>query len=63
MDYSIFDELEDLSFNYKDRFKYHNVTHALIDKNSVLYIILENDINYNTIYEDKYFILFERIGE
>lgn len=63
MDYSIFDELEDLPFNYKDRFKYHNVTHALIDKNSVLYIILENDINYNTIYEDKYFILFERIGE
>lgn len=62
MDYSIFDELEDMSFEYEERFEDYGVTHALINKDSEFYMILLKDINYNTIYEDDNFILFERLG-
>ena len=40
MDYSIFDELEDMSFEYEERFEDYGVTHALINKESEFYMIL-----------------------
>lgn len=62
MNYSIFDELEDISFKYEKKFKKYGVTHALINKASEFYMILLKDVNYNTVYEDDDFILFERLG-
>lgn len=61
MDYSIFDELEDINFDYVKRFEYFGVTHVLLDKNSSLYMILLNDVNYGSLYEDDDFILFEKL--
>ena len=62
MDYSIFDDMNKIEFKYEKKFKKYNVTHVILDKNDSFYMILLKDINYNTIYQDKYFILFERVG-
>ena len=62
MNYSIFDELEDISFKYEKKFKKYGVTHALVNKDSEFYMILLKDVNYNTVYEDDDFMLFERLG-
>ena len=62
MDYSIFDELEDIIFDYDVLFRDYDVTHVLLDKSSSFYMVILKDVNYNIIYEDEYFILFERMG-
>ena len=62
MKYSIFDELADISVKYEKKFKKYGVTHVLLSKNNSFYMTLIKDNNYNTIYKDKYFMLFERVG-
>ena len=61
MKYSIFDEMEDMEYYYEKRFKKYNVSHVLLNKKEPFYLILDKDINYHILYEDKYFILFERV--
>ncbi|MBQ8681873.1 MAG: hypothetical protein IJ509_03075 [Bacilli bacterium] len=61
MDYSIFDELVDIEFDYEEKFEYFDVTHVLLDKKSVLYMIILKDINYEILYEDDDFILFKKL--
>ena len=58
---SIFDEMEDIEFKYEKKFKKYNVSHVLLSKREKFYMILLKDIHYTTLYEDKYFILFERM--
>ena len=60
--YSIFDDEMNIEYNYKKKFKFYDVTHALVSNNDIFYRILSVDNNYNIIYEDKHFTLFERVG-
>lgn len=62
MDYSIFNELNNIAFKYEQVFVKHDVTHVLISKSEVLSVVLAKDSNYKNIYEDDYFVLFERGG-
>ena len=62
MKYSIFDEMDDMEFKYEKKFIKYNVTHVLLNKKMPFYMILLKDSNYSILYEDKNFILFERMG-
>ena len=46
--------------HYHKKFNEYQITHALIYKENDMHHNLKNDENYQTIYEDKYFILYER---
>lgn len=61
MNYSIFDELEDIEIKYEKQFKKYDVTHVLIPKNDSLDLIISKDENYKKIYKDKNFVLYERL--
>lgn len=61
MNYSIFNVLSDIVFNYEEVFAKHEVSHVLVSKSEVLSVILLKDSNYKTIYKDEYFVLFERL--
>ena len=61
MNYSIFDKMENMPRNYEKEFKKMGVTHVLVSKEENLFLILRKDIHYKILYQDKYFILFEKI--
>ena len=61
MSYSIFDKMEKISKNYEKEFQKLDVSHILISKKEILFLILDKDVHYKTLYEDKNFILFEKV--
>lgn len=60
LDYNIFEDAIKIEEEYDQKFKFYNISHALIKKDAILYRFLIKDNNYNIIYKDKYFALFER---
>lgn len=60
LDYSIFDDEVNIINDYEKKFDFYDVTHVLIEKDDILYKVLVNDSSYKILYQDKYFILFER---
>ena len=62
LDYDIFDDYMHINSNYQEKFDFYNITHILLNKDneSSLYFNLINNPNYNLLYEDKYFVLFEK---
>lgn len=48
------------SSNYKKVFKKYNIDYVLVDRDDALRYILENDVNYDLIYHDKYFSIYHR---
>ena len=62
--YDIFDDYTYVVNQYNQTFDFYNITHILIYKeNNNLYNILSKDNNYKSLYEDKYFILYERLNK
>ncbi len=61
MTYSIFDKMENISRNYEKDFEKYDVTHVLVEKKEMLFLILSKDSHYKVLYSDKYFTLFEKI--
>lgn len=47
---------------YENKFESYDITHLLIRKNSKLNLLLSRDINYKSLYDDKNFILYERVS-
>ena len=62
MGYSIFDKMENISRNYEKDFEKYDVTHVLVKKKEMLFLILSKDSHYKVLYNDKYFTLFERVN-
>ena len=68
-EYDIFDDYEMCGSNYSYTFQFYGITHALIykkyDKNvdNILYIRLAQDNDYELLYDDKYFALFEKTNK
>lgn len=64
LEYDIFDDYSYMPMNYQEKFEFYGITHVLIYKeNNMLYNSLENDINYKILYEDEYFVLYEKLGK
>ena len=61
MKYSLFNEMKDIDFKYEKKFKKYNVSHVILNKHNSFYMTLVKDNNYNIIYQDRFFILFEVI--
>ena len=58
LDYDIFDDYKFVV--YPQTLNFYNITHILIYKKSVLYNILKNDNTLTLLYEDDYFVFYER---
>ncbi len=54
-------DIAGLALNYKDKFEEYGVTHVILYENAKLAMILEDDSDYNMIYSDDYFKVFERL--
>lgn len=62
-DYDIFNDNANIINNYMEKFEFYDITHALVIKDKKTFDdILRKDINYKVLYEDNYFVLFEKIG-
>ena len=46
---------------YEDIFKKYDITHVILKKNTKLKMLLSRDENYNAIYQDDNFIIYERL--
>ena len=66
-EYDIFDDYHYMPSHYQEKFEFYGITHVLIykeidDEVNPFYNILENDSNYKTLYEDEYYVLYEKLG-
>lgn len=65
-DYDIFDDYEYITTNYQRKFEDYNITHVLTykdEKDNLFYNLIKNDNNYKKLYEDKYFVFYEKLGK
>lgn len=61
LNYDIFDDYYYMANHYQQKFAEYQITHALLSKeNNEMHNRLQKDNNYHSIYEDEYFILYER---
>ena len=61
LSYDIFDDYANMIKDYRRVFDFYNITHILIYNNTLLYTTIEKYENYNKLYEDKHFVIYERI--
>ena len=65
----ILDDYHYMPSNYQEKFEFYGITHVLIykeieeDEVNPFYNILKNDSNYKNLYEDEYFVLYEKLGK
>ena len=62
-DTSILEDWSNASFgkiDYKNIFKKYNITHALLYKDEIISQYIDDDPNYKKIYEDDYFVIYEK---
>ena len=60
LSYDIFDDYSYITNNYNDVFNFYNITHIFIYKKTLLNELIQRYENYNMLYEDDYFIIYER---
>ena len=48
---------------YEDTFKKYDITHIILKKNTKLKMLLSKDKNYQEIYQDDNFIIYERLSK
>ncbi len=48
---------------YEDTFEKYDITHVILKKNTKLKMLLSKDKNYNEIYQDNNFIIYERLSK
>ena len=51
-----------MSSGYESKFEEYGVTHVIITKNGKLTLLLNQDDNYNCIYTDEHFKIYERLN-
>ena len=52
--------ISNISTYYENKFEEYEISHILIRKNSKLNMFLTRDDNYNKLYSDDNFVLYER---
>lgn len=57
-----YDSIQVLSsrVNYEEIFTKYDCTHILINKDNPIAVYIEKDNNYKVLYEDEYFVLYDR---
>lgn len=60
--FSDYMNISSLGVFYEDKFKEYEITHVMTYANSKLNLIISRDDNYNELYSDKYFVLYERLN-
>ena len=55
--------INSLSVDYEKKFEEYGITHLLIGANGKLNKVIKKDDNYNELYADKYFVVYERLTE
>lgn len=48
---------------YEDTFEKYEITHLLIPKNTKINMFISRDDNYNELYKDDYFVIYERLNK
>ncbi len=51
-----------LNTGYESKFEQYGITHVIINKKGKLNLLLDKDSNYNCIYTDEYFKIYERLN-
>lgn len=64
----ILDDYHYMPSNYQEKFEFYGITHVLIykeieDEVNPFYNLLNKDSNYKNLYEDEYFVLYEKLGK
>ena len=67
LEYDIFDDYHYMPSFYQEKFEFYDITHVLIykeidDEVNPFYNMLNNDSNYKNLYEDEYYVLYEKLG-
>lgn len=57
-----FMNISDACNNYEEKFEHYGITHLLIYRNSTLDKVLRLNTNYNELYKDDNFIIYERLS-
>ena len=57
-----FINLSNASNDYEEKFEHYGITHLLIYRNSTLDKVLRLDTDYNELYKDEKFIIYERLN-
>ena len=52
-----------ISTYYENKFKEYEITHVITKANSKLNMLISRDEDYNRLYKDDYFIIYEREAE
>ena len=61
--FSDYINISNISTYYENKFEEYDITHVLIRKNSKLNMFLSRDDNYESLYSDDNFVLYERLSE
>lgn len=62
MNDSIFDDMSKIMLGNIDKIKKYDFTHILLSKSSTVNLLIKDIDNYEIIYEDDNFVLFEQVG-
>ncbi|MBR6504908.1 MAG: hypothetical protein IKT41_04280 [Clostridia bacterium] len=58
--FSDFLDISNIGLYYEEKFKEYNITHVMMYKNAKLNLFISRDENYTKLYEDEYFVIYER---
>lgn len=53
-------DISNMNTDYEKKFEEYGITHVIMYKNSKLNSVIKLDNNYNELYSDKYFVIYER---
>lgn len=60
--FSDYMNISSIASYYETKFKEYEITHVMMYRNSKLNMIISRDKNYKELYNDKYFVLYERLS-
>jgi len=58
--FSDFLDISNIGLHYEEKFKEYKITHIIMYKNAKLNLFISKDENYTKLYEDEYFVIYER---
>jgi len=58
--FSDFLDISNIGLHYEEKFKEYNITHVMMYENAKLNLFISKDENYTKLYEDDYFVIYER---
>jgi len=58
--FSDFLDISNIGLHYEKKFEEYNITHVMMYENAKLNLFISRDENYTKLYEDEYFVIYER---